>query len=440
VIILIVLIVWLALLFLTFRPPGTPAVSRLLFFLCLLVATGALAFGFAVKVLKWNPNPVKVQIAHWLMEDKFIDLAQVAPGVYDLEYINLIDTDATGKKDAESPNEPTGQEWLVFYQYDVVDPEAETVQGPFGAAIYGLINCRPPSILSYELASIAGGPLAEDAAAVVVENVVSYKDPESPGDDGAPLDLPEVVIAGSSRGVVTDLNIFRRMGVQLNCVEQRSWRITHPGEAFPNPIRYQNVGSFHATYSISREEGVITTLDRNGMERSQIATQRIYEPENGSYFVAGTQTLLPPKETGLVFSPGQPKTGTQVHYPEKAVLAFYLALGNTDGEQAEAKKFLSEWAKLNYRIESDSFGVALDRRKLDKVLVWEIGYVPDVQAEQLHQSRRVQVTVVGVDSDGNVDSGRLCQVTWHVVGVPNDQALPYGCEWRLESYESACQP
>jgi len=31
-------------------------------------------------------------------------------------------------------------------------------------------------------------------------------------------------------------------------------------------------------------------------------------------------------------------------------------------------------------------------------------------------------------------------VTWRVIGVPNDRALPYGCEWRLDSYESTCQP
>ncbi len=440
-IILVVFIVWLALLFLTFRPPGTPAVSRLLFFLCLLAATGILAFQFATKVLKWNPNPLRVDLAHWLMDDKFIDLAQVAPGVYDLKYINLIDTDPIGDKesDDESRNDPTGQEWLVFYQYDVVDSAAKSVEGPYGAAVYGLVNCRPPSILSYELASIASRPLGEDSASVAVQNIIAYRDPVSVA-SGEPLDRPEVIINGLARNAVTDLNIFRKVGVQLDCLQQRQWRAAHPGEAFPNSIRYENVGSFHASYLIRRDKDTITTLDRNDMERSQIATQRTYKPQNGSYFKAGTQTLLDPVETGLVFSTGQPRDVTEVYYPEKAVLAFYQALGSDDSKLTQAKQYLSEQAQLAYNINTDSFGLAMGRSQLAKVLVWEIGYVPDIQAEQLRQPRPVQVSVVGVDTQGVTDSQRLCRVTWRVVGVPNDRALPYGCEWRLDSYESTCQP
>ena len=438
--ILVVFIVWLALLFLTFRPPGTPAVSRLLFFLCLLAATGILALQFATKVLKWNPNPLRVDLAHRLMDDKFIDLAQVAPGVYDLEYIKLIDTDVSAEtSNGESQSDASGQEWLVFYQYDVVDPAAKTVEGPYGAAIYGLVNCRPPSVLSYELASIAGGPLAEDEASVLVENIIAYNDLLSAA-EGESLDRPEVIVNGYARKAVTDLNIFRKVGVQLDCLQQRQWRAAHPGEAFPNSIRYENVGSFHAGYLISRDKDTIKTLDRNDMERSQIATQRTYKPQNGSYFQTGTQTLLDPVETGLVFSTGQPRDITEVYYPEKAVLAFYLALGSDDGKLAQAKQYLSEHAQSSYSIDRDSFGLAMGRSQLAKVLVWEIGYMPDVQAEQLRQPRPVQVSVVGVDAQGATDSQRLCRVTWRVIGVPNDRALPYGCEWRLDSYESTCQP
>ena len=439
--ILVVFIVWLALMILTFRGPGSPAISRLLFFLCFLAATGLLAFQFAVKVLKWNPNPLRVDLAHRLMEDKFIDLAQVAPGVYDLEYIHLIDTDVPGTPMDGGPElaDPSGQEWLVFYQYDVVDPQAKFVTGPYGAAIYGQVNCRPPSVLSYELSSIAGGPLGEDSVDVVVENVVSYPDPLSAA-AGVSLDRPEVIIHGYVRKAVTDLNIFRKVGVQLNCLQQRQWRAAHPGEAFPNSIRFENIGSFHASYLIRRDKEAVTTLDRDGMERSQIAAKRVYKPQAGSYFYPGTQTLLEPVETGLVFGPGQPQDITQVHYPEKAVLAFYLALGRDEEKLSVAKQYLSAQAQEAYDIATDSFGLALDRSRLARVLVWEIGYVPDTQAEQLRQPRPVNVSVVGVDSQGLADSGNVCRVTWRVVGVPNDRALPYGCEWRLDSYESTCGP
>ena len=441
-IVLVLFLVWLALLFLIFRSPGSPGVSRLLFFVAFLVATGLLAYQFAVGVLHWNPNPTRVSLAHRLMDDKFIDLAQVAPGVYDLKYIELIDTDAPGvaqSADEQVQSSTAGQEWLVFYQYDVVDPKVEKPSGPYGAAIYGLINCRPPSILSYELASVAGGPLGEDAASVVVKNIIEYQDPLSQ-QSGVPLDRPEVIVNGFARGAVTDLNIFRKVGVQLNCLQQRQWRAAHPGGAFPNPIRFENVGSFHGSYLIKRQDATVTTLERNGLERSQIAIQRKYQPQNGSYFKPGTQALLDPAEYGLVFSPGQPQDVTQVYYPEKAVLAFYLALGNDEEKLAQAQQYLSAAAQSQYDVNTDSFGLSLARSDLARVLVWEIGYVPDAQAEQLRQPRPVQVSVVGVDGRDAVDSTHVCRVTWRVVGVANDQALPYGCEWRLDSYESTCQP
>jgi hypothetical protein len=84
--------------------------------------------------------------------------------------------------------------------------------------------------------------------------------------------------------------------------------------------------------------------------------------------------------------------------------------------------------------------VARARKKLARVLVWEIRYEPDVQAERLHEDRDVMVTVVGVNEKGEIDYAHPCQVTWTVVGIENAQALPYGCEWRLESYWTTCPP
>ena len=96
---------------------------------------------------------------------------------------------------------------------------------------------------------------------------------------------------------------------------------------------------------------------------------------------------------------------------------------------------------------SDPFGLSTDpasvaraRGELARVLVWEIRYEPDVEAEQQHEARTVEATVVGVDKDGNIDYAHPCQVTWRVVGITNPQAQPYGCEWRLDSYVSSCQP
>ena len=50
------------------------------------------------------------------------------------------------------------------------------------------------------------------------------------------------------------------------------------------------------------------------------------------------------------------------------------------------------------------------------------------------------VTVLGVNEKGQYDKGFVCQVTWTVVAVENPQALPYGCEWGLESFWTTCPP
>jgi hypothetical protein len=113
----------------------------------------------------------------------------------------------------------------------------------------------------------------------------------------------------------------------------------------------------------------------------------------------------------------------------------------------EAETYLSPRAQQDYDMNSDPFGLSTDpasvaraRADLARVLVWEIRYDPDVDAEQRHEARTGEATVVGVDVDGNVDVAHPCQVTWRVVGITNPKAQPYGCEWRLDSYVSNCQP
>jgi hypothetical protein len=219
------------------------------------------------------------------------------------------------------------------------------------------------------------------------------------------------------------------------------------------PFSYQNVGSFRGNYRVRISPGgaggsTVTVWDSGGFERSQLTIRRQYRPgPNGSYFRSGEQELWAPVEYSLDFGPGQPDQVTQVYYPEKAVLAFYLNLTKDEGLLDTAEEYLSERAKAVYNIATDPFGLSTDpgsvaqaRGDLARVLVWEIRYEPDVEAEQRHQERRVGATVVGVNADGVVDYAHPCQVTWRVLGISNPQAQPFGCEWRLDSYESTCQP
>jgi len=421
-------VLWFFLLFLTFRPSDPPKLPRLFFFQIFLVVTLVLGYLFLIKVYKWNPNPARVRLARFLTDDKTIYLGDFVPGLFDLNYIRRIDTD--GKE------EDIKEEWFAFYRYDVhTNPESQARAGPYGAAIYDYNDCRPPAIFSFELVPVSYDYLGQDAADVQVENIIPYNDPLSGGQD-----RPEVIVLGSTSGVVTDLNIFRKQGVELDCFQMQEWRATHPGEAFPLTLRYANIGSFRANYRIDRNAATITTVDRSPFERSQITIRRDYRPQEGSYFHLNTQVLLDPVEYTLAFGPGQPDNIPQVYYPEKAVLAFYRNLGQDETKLGEAESYLCPDARQIFDIETDQFGIAMPRRDLVRTLIWEIRYRPDIEAEQLHETREVTVVVVGVDKDGNIDRDNPCEITWEVVGLKNPRALPYGCEWCLAGYRSTCVP
>jgi hypothetical protein len=254
---------------------------------------------------------------------------------------------------------------------------------------------------------------------------------------------------------VTDLNIFRKVGTkQDQCLPWRKDSSYPAALQLTAPFSYQNFGSFRGNYRVRISLGgaggsTVTVWDSGGFERSQLTVRKQYRPwDNGSYFRTGGQELWPPVEKSLDFGPGQPISVTQVYYPEKAVLAFYLNLTKDKDNLETAESYLSPRAQQEYDIETDSFGLSTDpasvaraRDALARVLVYEIRYDPDVEAEQLHQARTVGVTVVGVNVAGTVDDdSHACRVTWRVLGISNPQAQPFGCEWRLDSYESTCQP
>jgi len=447
VVLVVLMMAWVFFLFWTFRPP-TPKIGQLLTFLGLLGTSAALGYLFLVKVLEWNPNPTKVSMAQFLTEDKAIYLGDVVPGLYDLNYIHRINTDAvTG--DPDESDSDRGDQWLAFYKYDVVSFEDKTKGGPYGASIYEPDGCRPPTLLAFELVPVSYDYLGQDEVDVRVDNVVTFADPLSNG-----LDRPEVIISGKSRGVVTDLNIFRKVGTKYEqCLPWRKDSSYPTALQLTTPFNYQNIGSFRGSYKVELSAGkddlsTVTIWNSGGFERSQLTIRKQYRPgPNGSYFRPEGNELWAPVEYSLDFGPGQPDVVTQVYYPEKAVLAFYLNLTRDQKLLDEAKEYLSPRAQTDYDMRTDPFGLSTDpasvaraRDALARVLVWEIRYEPDVEAEQQHQARTVGVTVVGVNADGTVDYGHPCQVTWRVLGITNPKALPYGCEWRLDSYQSTCQP
>ena len=436
-ILVVFVVIFLVLFFLLVRG-SAPSFGRLLIFFLLVIDGILLVRSFAFKVLKWDPHPFRLSVAHRLTDDTIIDLTQIVPGLDSMMWIHRVDTD--WEDEAEK------REWLAFYRYDTItkqDQKNTWVEGPFGGAIYDANRCRPPSIPSYELVPVSYDYLGQDEVrAPAVENAIVYKDPQSANED-----RPELFIAGVTRGVATDLNVFRKVGAEPDCLQIQDWLSKHPGQPFPYSewLSYANIGSFRGNFSVRRKDSTITVVNWAGFERSQFTVENSYRPQNGSYFKPGTQTLLDPVEVTLAFGPGRPDDISQVYYPEKTVLAFYKALTQDSADLERARSYLSDGAKNAYNINTDSFGlstsaasVAQARNKLARVLVWQIKYEPDIDAERLHAERQVTAVVVGVNKNGDIDYAHPCQVTWRIIGVPNPSALPYGCEWKLDGYLSSC--
>ncbi|MGD2040495.1 MAG: hypothetical protein PVH11_06695 [Anaerolineae bacterium] len=445
-------ILWLVLLFLTFYGSDAPNLLRLFFFQCLLAVSGILLFLFLVRVVGWNPNPSRVSAARFLTKDRMIYLGDIVPGVFDLDYIYRLDAGAPQERAANG--EESLQDWIVLYQYDVVGAQSDRPVGPYGAAIYEPDACRPPVILSFELVPASydylaqdqiwvGGDLEAPTSDLQVRNIVDYGDPASGG-----LDRPEVIIFGRTGNVRTDLNIFRKVGMDTYCLPLRDLRPTptpsgseSTAMTLTTPFEYQNIGSFRGSYRVAlgdpaRAKDRVTVWDRAGFERSQFTAKRVYAPQNGSYFLPGSTQLVEPLSSGLDFGPGWPDNLPQVYYPEKAVLAFYLSLTTSGTDLSRAESYLSDEGRQRYDAYRDQFGLALPRREVGSVLVWEICYSPDVAAEQAHADREVRAVVVAVDRNGQVDSANPQVVRWKVIGDEDPSALPYGCEWKLDTYES----
>jgi hypothetical protein len=357
-----------------------------------------------VRLTHSDIDPFYLRVAGWLTKDRIIDLQEVAPGVQTIRHVFRLDTDGDGV-----------EEWLVLYRYDATTGGTDAIRhGPYGAAVYDVDRCRPPAIVTYELRPLNYDYVAENLS-IWWGGAPKVQDVNNDGRD-------ELVLQ-----IGNNLSIFRWFDDTQDC------RIPEPGMQ-----GYELLGSFRGSGNVRlKANGRVEVFDRGFFERSQMAVKSVYRPrpDTGSYLGPNGQGLGAPVEVGIDFAFGLPVTSTQLYYPEKAVLAFYLNLGQDDGE---AKSYLCSDARSDYPIKDHQFGIALPREEMARVLVKEIVYTPNTEAERLHdpgQPLFVTIAVVGVDSGGRADEGRLRRVRVGVVGVAKEGALPYNCEWCLQSFE-----
>jgi hypothetical protein len=353
-----------------------------------------------VRLTNSDIDPRKVWLANQLTDNRMIDLQEVAPGIQTIRHIYRLD-----------PDGDDFDEWVVLYRYDAATQDSGPYRpGPYGAAVYDVDQCRPPAIVTYELRPYDYDYVAENL------NIWWSVGPE----------MKDVNADGKSElalHIGNNLSVFRWYDDTQGC--------TMPG---PGQQGYEVLGTFRGSGGVRvGGNGRVIVLDRGFFDRSQIAVKRVYAPDgNGSYLRPGGGGLYDPVEVGLTFGVGQPLSVTQSYYPEKAVLAFYLNLGADNGE---ARSYLCSDVRGDYPIKEHQFGIALPRDEMARVLVKEVSYTPNVEAERMHQTTTVTVAVVGVRPNGQADEGHLRWVRVGVRGVPKQGALPYNCEWCLESFQ-----
>lgn len=334
-------------------------------------------------------------------EEEVVDFHKIVTGplqVLEKDGVLRLDTDGDGRK-----------EWVVFYRYDLGPGRS-----PIGGAVYDVDTCRPPGITPYELRPIDYDYLGEVSIRAEMRDLW-------PDDEHI-----ELLIWGSGGGTLQELSIFRWFDNAEECREPQ-----------PGQRGYETLGSWRGSGGIKLNGTRVIVKDRDGFERSQLAIKRIYEPDAArKTYRQPDGKLMEPVECSIDFTHGQLITPTQSYYPEKAVLSFYLLLGQDRNNLRKAQSLIfCENGTCNYTVGKDSFGIPLPPRQIKRVVVKEIAYKPDVEAERLHRTREVDVTLAWVKAGEQKEGPGRVRVRWWVRASPKKGALPYDCEWKLERYQ-----
>ena len=324
--------------------------------------------------------------------DEKLDFTKILPETKRPQKIQLLDADGDGK-----------DEWIVFYKFDLVEEATGRKFSPIGGAIYNDDHGDPPVVFPYELHPPDRVYLGEQNCVAEVRDLITTNEG------------PELLVSNfAEEGLVADLSVFH-------------WYDHDKDDLSKNPDErqqgYECLGSFHGSGGITFDGSRIVVKERS-QERSQLSVKNIYDVRKGSYFQPGGKHLWSPVETGVEFTFGVPEDVAQSPYPEKVVLAFYLALGQNN---PLAQTYLSEASGLKNSVGSINFGTAASGDQIQKVLVKRIIYTPDKEKEERHEPVRVTVSVASVTSEGE-DPPR--DVTWVVVWeLPREDVAKPG--WKL---------
>lgn len=248
-------------------------------------------------------------------------------------------------------------EWILFYRFDQVG-----AGGPVAALIYDVVNdptSQLPMVYPYKLRTPDQDYLAEDVPQVGLYNVLTES-------------------AGTPRNEL----------VFTTTHEVAIFRLTRDPDTFAadNSPLYRCIGFFrNDAVAFNPETFEVTVTSNAGFERSQLVTRSYYQPASSDqldgYFVATTNTLVPPRESQVDFSEGKiPDAILDTPYPEKIVLAFYQTLGKSN-PGIDILYYLSSQAADAFKKGTLKYGSPFAPDKLARAIVTELSYVATQDTE-----------------------------------------------------------
>ena len=318
--------------------------------------------------------------------DKRLDFTKILPETKRPQEVQLLDADGDGK-----------DEWIIFYKFDLVEEATGRKFSPIGGAVYNDDHGDPPVVFPYELHPPDRGYLGDQNCVAEVRDLITT----NAG--------PELLVSNfAEENLVVDLGVFFWYDHDKDDLSK------NPGEGRQG---YECLGFFRGSGGITFADSKVIVKERT-QERSQLSVKNVYDVRENSYFQPGGRELWPPVETSIAFTFGVPQDVAQSPYPEKVVLAFYLALGQNN---PLAQTYLSEASGLKNVVGANSFGTAASGDQIQKVLVKRIIYTPNREREERHDPVVIAVSVASVTSAGE-DLPR--DVTWEVIWEPLREGVP----------------
>jgi hypothetical protein len=351
-----------------------------------------LLIGGSIYVLdradKINWVDLKARYAARLAANQLIDPRELVPEQLKYHSVQLFNTDA----DEEI-------ERVLFYHFDTA-PNSPV----FGAMVLDINSCVPRSIDSYQIFRIDTSELTQPTHRLETRDIPDV------GDAG------ELLVWGVSKSKVdAELILFAWRDDSDPC------RPASPG--------YINLGAFRGNGGIEIIDNMVRVKQRI-LERSNLAVTRVYAPVDGYYRQSIGGPMRPPVTSAVEFvvppAEGQPDP----QYPERAVLKFYLNIGV---DTAAATQLLDPSLAATHIDGIYGRDVAEPGQLTSMADVWELHYEPDTEREARHERLSIEVKVINRRPDGSAGAPALYRV-W-LQGVPDEDALPYGCEWRIVAFE-----